>query len=98
MDTEVLLKIVEGSSAITLLTIGILYLLAQRRQRRNGNNNNNVDHSAYVTQVEFNVTVLESRRLNDQKHAELTELLSSFNDDVKLDRQNLFDHISTHND
>ena len=62
MGTEVLLKIVEGGSAIVLLAIGILYLLTQRRNR------NNVDHSRYVTQVEFEATVVESRRLNENRH------------------------------
>jgi len=92
MDTEVLLKIVEGSSAITLLAIGILYLLAQRR-RRNGND---VDHSKYVTQIEFEATVAESRRINSEKHQELLTAMTVFGKEQAADRQNLFDHVSSH--
>ena len=88
MDTEVLLKIVEGSSAITLLTIGIFYLISQRRRRHTGN--------GYVTQLEFENTVVESRRLNDQKHKEILDTVTAYSTQANLDRQNLYDHASDH--
>jgi len=88
METEVLLKIVEGSSAITLLAIGVLFLLSRRR--------NNIDHSKYVTQVEFQTAVVESRRLSTEKHEEVLEVMRVFGKEAANDRQNLFEHVSSH--
>ena len=88
METEVLLKLVEGSSAITLLAIGILYLLIKRRSKRNGD--------GHMTRREFENTVLESRRLSDAKHMEVIETLKVISKQAASDRQNLYDHASDH--
>jgi len=89
VETEVILKIIEGSSAITLLAIGVLYLLMRRRDKSNG--------SSFVTQKEFESTVRESRRLSEDRHTDVINALNDFADQCKEDRKNLYNHVSNHN-
>jgi len=93
MEAEIVARIIDGLSAIGLLTIGVLYLVSRRHSR---NTKEGINPSHYVTQKEFKSTVAESRRLADVKHKELLDAMNVYSRQADEDRQNLFTHASDH--
>ena len=96
MNAEILKLLLESTSGVTVLALGIWYLIAKLKDRKADPR----DYRDYVSKRTFYETVKETRSLADKYHRETLTSIDKWGDKIEaardIDRQNLFDHVSNH--
>lgn len=94
MDSETMIELGKILGAPGILAVFLVFMYFKNRGQ------NSVDHSQYVTQVEFLTTVKESRRLSDKRSDELLDAVQDLGKEIKAriqtDEQNLYQHVAQH--